>query len=160
VSSAGYIRRNEMPDSRSQQQAARIRAAIEGQRAKVAKARERAGVIGERIEGLRQKIRELEERAGALRKVAAQGEAKVAELTERLRSVESGAPAKRPARKPAGGAARARVYVVKPGDSLGKIAKSVYGSPARWRDIFKANKDTLADPDSIQPGMKLRLPPG
>jgi nucleoid-associated protein YgaU len=147
-----------MPENRDLPQSARIRAAIENQRARAAKARERAGLIGERAENLRQKIRELEQTAAAARELAIQAEAKVTELQERLKSVESRGRTKRPGQKPVGRAAPARVYVVKPGDTLGKIAKSVYGSPARWRDIFRANKDRLDDPDSIQPGMRLRLP--
>lgn len=52
-----------------------------------------------------------------------------------------------------------KVYEVKPGDSLSKIAKREYGDAAQWTRIFEANKDTLKDPDKIFPGQKLKIPP-
>ena len=51
-----------------------------------------------------------------------------------------------------------RVYVVKSGDSLGKIAKEVYGDANRWPEIFEANKDTIKDPNLIHPGQELQIP--
>lgn len=54
--------------------------------------------------------------------------------------------------------AEARTYVVKPGDSLSKIAQQVYGDLNRWGEIFEANKDQIKDPNVISAGMKLRLP--
>jgi nucleoid-associated protein YgaU len=54
--------------------------------------------------------------------------------------------------------AEARAYVVKPGDSLSKIAQQVYGDLNRWNEIFEANKDQIKDPNVISVGMKLRLP--
>jgi nucleoid-associated protein YgaU len=52
-----------------------------------------------------------------------------------------------------------KVYEVKPGDSLSKIAKREYGDANQWTRIFEANKDTLKDPDKIFPGQKLKIPP-
>jgi nucleoid-associated protein YgaU len=49
-------------------------------------------------------------------------------------------------------------YVVKPGDSLSKIAKQVYGDMNDWRKIYEANRDMIQDPDLIHPGQTLRLP--
>jgi nucleoid-associated protein YgaU len=49
-------------------------------------------------------------------------------------------------------------YVVKPGDSLSKIAKQTYGDGNVWKKIFEANKDTIKDPNKIFPGQKLKLP--
>ena len=51
-----------------------------------------------------------------------------------------------------------QVYVVKPGDSLSKIAKEVYGQAGRWKEIFEANKDQIKDPNLIRPGQELRIP--
>jgi LysM repeat protein len=51
-----------------------------------------------------------------------------------------------------------RVYVVKSGDSLGKIAKEVYGDAGRWKEIYEANKDTIKNPDVIHPGQELHIP--
>ena len=60
---------------------------------------------------------------------------------------------------PAGGAGAARTYTVKSGDSLSKIAKREYGDAAKWNAIFEANRDQLDDPDLIQPGQVLKIPP-
>jgi nucleoid-associated protein YgaU len=47
---------------------------------------------------------------------------------------------------------------VKPGDSLSKIAKHVYGHANEWKKIFEANRDVIKDPDKIFPGQKLKIP--
>lgn len=52
----------------------------------------------------------------------------------------------------------ARYYTVKTGDSLASIADEIYGSPNAYREIFDANRDTLASIDSIRVGQQLRLP--
>ena len=52
-----------------------------------------------------------------------------------------------------------KVYEVKSGDSLSKIAKAEYGNANEWPRIFEANKDILSDPNKIYPGQKLRIPP-
>lgn len=49
-------------------------------------------------------------------------------------------------------------YVVKPGDSLSKIAKAVYGNAMKYPEIFEANREVVKDPNLIYPGQKLRLP--
>jgi nucleoid-associated protein YgaU len=49
-------------------------------------------------------------------------------------------------------------YEVKKGDTLWKIAKEVYGDGNLYPEIFKANQDTLSDPDKIQVGQMLRIP--
>jgi len=59
---------------------------------------------------------------------------------------------------PAPAAAAERIYVVKAGDSLSKIAKTQYGNANQWKKIYEANKDVIKNPDLIQPGWKLRIP--
>jgi nucleoid-associated protein YgaU len=54
-------------------------------------------------------------------------------------------------------AQKTRVYIVKSGDSLSKIAKAVYGDADRWREIFEANKDKIKDPNAIEVGQKLQI---
>ena len=49
-------------------------------------------------------------------------------------------------------------YEVKKGDTLWKIAKEVYGDGSLYPEIFKANQDTLSDPDKIQVGQQQRIP--
>lgn len=50
-------------------------------------------------------------------------------------------------------------YTVQKGDSLSKIAKQELGDGNAWKRIFDANRDVLDDPDKIQPGQTLKLPP-
>ena len=52
-----------------------------------------------------------------------------------------------------------KIYEVKPGDSLSKIAKNEYGNANAWPKIYEANKDILKDPNKIFPGQKLKIPP-
>lgn len=66
--------------------------------------------------------------------------------------VQSGASSTAPA------ATVFETYEVKPGDSLSKIAKHVYGSGNEWKKIFDANTDVLKDPNKIFPGQKLKIP--
>jgi nucleoid-associated protein YgaU len=53
----------------------------------------------------------------------------------------------------------ASMYEVKAGDTLSKIAKSVYGDANAYEKIFEANKPMLTDPNKIYPGQQLRIPP-
>ncbi|MBQ6534988.1 MAG: LysM peptidoglycan-binding domain-containing protein, partial [Opitutales bacterium] len=49
-------------------------------------------------------------------------------------------------------------YTVQPGDTLTNISRKVYGKRGRWRDIFDANRDRMATPESLKPGQVLRIP--
>jgi len=60
---------------------------------------------------------------------------------------------------PAQGGSAARTYTVVAGDTLSAIAEREYGAANRWKAIFEANRDQLDDPDRIQPGQVLTLPP-
>jgi nucleoid-associated protein YgaU len=59
---------------------------------------------------------------------------------------------------PAGENPYTQWYEVQPGDTLWKIAKEHYGDGNLYTEIFKANQDTLSDPDKIKVGQKLRIP--
>lgn len=50
-------------------------------------------------------------------------------------------------------------YIVAEGDSLTSIARNVLKDENRWREIFELNKDKLASPNLIKPGMELKMPP-
>ena len=50
-------------------------------------------------------------------------------------------------------------YTVKGGDTLSKISKQYYGDANEYMRIFYANRDTLKDPDKIQVGQQLTIPP-
>ena len=66
--------------------------------------------------------------------------------------VQAGSSSTAPADKP-------QSYTVQSGDSLSKIAKHVYGDANKWRAIYDANRDKIKNPDLIQPGQVLTLPP-
>jgi nucleoid-associated protein YgaU len=51
-----------------------------------------------------------------------------------------------------------RTYTVMVGDSLSKIAASVYGRPSDWRKIYEANRDRIKSPDTVAPGLVLNIP--
>ena len=59
----------------------------------------------------------------------------------------------------AGPASGGQTYTVQSGDSLSKIAKHFYGDANAYMDIFNANRDKLNDPNKIQPGKQLVIPP-
>ncbi len=52
-----------------------------------------------------------------------------------------------------------KIYEVKSGDSLSKIAKAEYGNANDYMLIFEANRDILKDPNMIHPGQKLKILP-
>ncbi len=55
-------------------------------------------------------------------------------------------------------AGKERVYVVRAGDTLSRIAAKKYGNSNKWRAIFKANKNKIRKPSAIRAGMVLKLP--
>ena len=50
-------------------------------------------------------------------------------------------------------------HTVVSGDTLSKIAKTMYGDAMKYPVIFEANKPMLKHPDKIYPGQLLRIPP-
>ena len=69
----------------------------------------------------------------------------------------TGGPAAANAPQP-GAAQGGTTYTVKPGDTLGKIAKETLGNANHYMEIFNANRDQLENPDKIQPGQVLKIP--
>ena len=49
-------------------------------------------------------------------------------------------------------------YTVAKGDSLWKIAKSLYGKGSMWKVLFEANQDTIKNPNRIYVGQVLTVP--
>jgi len=58
-----------------------------------------------------------------------------------------------------GTGAAGETYTVKGGDTLSKISKQFYGDANEYMRIFYANRETLKDPDKIQIGQQLTIPP-
>ncbi|HVG20458.1 MAG TPA: LysM peptidoglycan-binding domain-containing protein [Blastocatellia bacterium] len=52
-----------------------------------------------------------------------------------------------------------QTYTVKSGDTLSKISKQYYGNANEFMRIFYANRDKLNDPNKIQVGQQLVIPP-
>ena len=52
-----------------------------------------------------------------------------------------------------------RTYVVERGDTLWAIAERFYGNGNLWPKIHEANRGLIEDPDIIQPGWTLVIPP-
>lgn len=51
-----------------------------------------------------------------------------------------------------------QTYVIKSGDTLGKIAKEFYGKASAYMKIFEANRGIIENPDRIYPGQTIRIP--
>jgi len=51
-----------------------------------------------------------------------------------------------------------RIYIVQPGDSLGKISAKFYGRQDLWKNIYTANKHLLNDPRDLEVGQKIVIP--
>jgi nucleoid-associated protein YgaU len=58
-----------------------------------------------------------------------------------------------------GGQGGGQTYEVRGGDNLSKISKQFYGDANEYMRIFYANRDKLKDPDKIQVGQQLVIPP-
>ena len=58
-----------------------------------------------------------------------------------------------------GGQPGGQTYTVKSGDTLSKISKQFYGDSNEYMRIFYANREALKDPDKIQVGQQLTIPP-
>lgn len=54
--------------------------------------------------------------------------------------------------------AKSRDYVVRAGDTLGKIAMRFYGRQEAWQKIYVANKDRIRNPDKLIVGTRLTIP--
>lgn len=52
----------------------------------------------------------------------------------------------------------AKTYKVASGDTLQKISKKFYGTYKKWQKIYNANKDKIADPNRIKPGITINIP--
>lgn len=51
-----------------------------------------------------------------------------------------------------------RRHIVRPGDTLYRIAQEMYGNSRRWQDIYEANRNVLPNQSSLRVGMELVIP--
>ena len=51
-----------------------------------------------------------------------------------------------------------RTYRVQKKDTLGEIARRFYGEPARFHEVFLANRDRLRGPNDLRPGLLIVIP--
>jgi hypothetical protein len=51
------------------------------------------------------------------------------------------------------------VHVVTHVEWLAQLSREYYGTLYCWPVIWKANRDGMADPDALTPGMTLDIPP-
>lgn len=51
-------------------------------------------------------------------------------------------------------------YLIKPGDTLGKISNNVYGTQTQWRKLWENNRQLIKDPNKIFAGFHLYYVPG
>ena len=81
---------------------------------------------------------------------------------EPVKKEETVAPASEPApqaaEQPAAEPPAPSTYTVQSGDTLWKIAETVYGDGSEHQKIFEANQDLLESPDRIFPGQELTIP--
>lgn len=68
---------------------------------------------------------------------------------------EAGGETAGPIDGPAGGG---RTYVVRRGDTLGKISQRFYGTTRRYMEIYEANRDRMSSPSNISVGQTLIIP--
>jgi nucleoid-associated protein YgaU len=94
----------------------------------------------------------------AVKKVDASFKDLMADISVAPAAAPQAKPAAAPA-APAPAAPAAQTYTVVGGDTLSKIAKHFYGNANDYMKIFEANRDKLSDPDKIQIGQVLKIPP-
>ena len=73
---------------------------------------------------------------------------------EPVKKEQTAAPAAAPAAEPEASS----TYTVQSGDTLWKIAETVYGDGSEFQKIFEANQELLESPDRIFPGQELTIP--
>jgi len=51
-----------------------------------------------------------------------------------------------------------RKHVVRPGDTLSKLAQQYYNNRAKWRDIYAANRNVMKSESDMKVGTELKIP--
>lgn len=51
-----------------------------------------------------------------------------------------------------------RKHIIRPGDTLSKLAQQYYNNRARWRDIYAANRAVMKNESDLKVGTELKIP--
>ena len=51
-----------------------------------------------------------------------------------------------------------RKHIIRPGDTLSKLAQQYYNNRAKWRDIYAANRNVMKNESDLKVGTELKLP--
>ncbi len=51
-----------------------------------------------------------------------------------------------------------RKHIVRPGDTLSKLAQQYYNNRAKWRDIYAANRNVMKSESDMKVGTELKIP--
>lgn len=108
------------------------------------------------ITALRERLAQAEKAASAPRSPAVGVPAPAETATESVASenVPASPPTPPEPKKPPVPA----THTVAQGETLSAISKKYYGTSARWREIYEANRVTMSSPDALKPGMVIKLP--
>ena len=82
----------------------------------------------------------------------------VPEQSEKAEEKKEPAPAPAPAAKEEKKPALPCDHVVRTGDNLWSLARKYYGTGAKWKLIFDANKETIKNENFLEPGKVLKIP--
>ncbi len=80
-----------------------------------------------------------------------------AETTPPVEAPAVESPSAAVATRSQGGSGEFEDYSVQTGDTLMKIAFETYGDLYRWREIYEANRERIADPNNVPRGTVLKL---
>ncbi len=106
-------------------------------------------VLHDKLPGVDERIRSLQAENAKLK-------ADIKELRQNLAQAKAAVTSG--AKQPAVYSSEGQIYIVKPGDTLAKIAQKFYGNPGQWRRIENANKQTLGERGILKPNMRLVIP--
>lgn len=76
----------------------------------------------------------------------------------KTRTAEKAQAADKPKKAIAVNKSEDRSYTVKTGDTLASISRKFYKTSARWKEILKANKDKIDNPENLKAGQTLTIP--
>ena len=67
-------------------------------------------------------------------------------------------PTSRPATPAPAATTGPRKHVVRPGDTLSKLAQQYYSNRSKWRDIYAANRNVMKTESDMKVGTELKIP--